>query len=372
MLQRVFNGRKVLITGHTGFKGSWLSIWLLKLGARVTGFSDRIPTEPSLFETSRLHERLDHRIGDVRDLPALASLVKETKPDFVFHLAAQPIVSIAYEAPIQTITTNIVGTANVLEALRLADQACVAVIITSDKCYENAEWPWGYRESDALGGKDIYSSSKGAAELVCHAYFHSFFKSRDSRVRIATARAGNVIGGGDWAKNRIVVDCIRNWSRNQPVDIRNPGSTRPWQHVLEPLSGYLTLSAALAESDQFTGESFNFGPRADQDRTVIELITDLSKYWEFAQRNQAYKIINVEKFPEAVLLKLNIDKARFHLGWEPNLSYEECVELVGQWYCDFYRRSAKSLKLTLDQIDLYEDKAQQRNLVWTRQEKWTQ
>ena len=343
-----------------------MSIWLLKLGAEVIGLSDQIPTDPSLFEAAKLSTRLDHRIGDIRNLKTLVELIDEVRPDFVFHLAAQAIVSKSYEFPIDTITTNVVGTTNVLEALRLINHPCVAVIITSDKCYENLEWPWGYKETDQLGGKDIYSGSKGAAEVIFHSYFHSFFKKPSCRVRLATGRAGNVIGGGDWAKDRIVVDSMRNWSESRPVEIRNPGATRPWQHVLEPLSGYMTLGGALAESDRLVGQSFNFGPHSEHNRTVLELLTDLSKYWSFSTPEDAYRITADIPFHEAGLLKLNCDKALFHLNWRANLEYIDCVKYVSEWYLGFYRGFCDSFQMTLDQIEHYELKAYNRSLIWTR------
>jgi CDP-glucose 4,6-dehydratase len=365
MFKDVYKGKKILITGHTGFKGSWLSTWLLKLGAQVVGLSDRIPTNPSLFETTELANRIDHRFGDIKNLDALVWLVKDVRPDFVFHLAAQSIVSTSNIEPINTIMTNVVGTANLLEALRAVKHPCTAVIITSDKCYENVEWPWGYKETDHLGGKDIYSGSKGAAEIIFHSYFFSYFKQSDSLVRMATGRAGNVIGGGDWAKDRIVADCMRNWSENKPVEIRSPRATRPWQHVLEPLSGYLALGASLSESDTLTGESFNFGPRSEQNRTVLELLTDLSHYWGFKNPCEAYTVTDDISFKESNLLKLNCDKALFYLNWESNLDYSDCVRLVSQWYYQFYLNSEDSFQMTLHQIEQYESKASYRGLIWT-------
>jgi CDP-glucose 4,6-dehydratase len=366
MFGNIYQDKRVLITGNTGFKGSWLSSWLLKLGAEVAGLSDCVPTQPSLFETAQLSQRIAHRFGDIRDIDTLHRVIAEFKPDFVFHLAAQAIVSTSYQKPLETITTNVVGTANVLEALRRVNHPCVAVVITSDKCYENVEWPWGYKETDHLGGKDIYSGTKGAAEIIFHSYFHSFFKMPDCPVRLATGRAGNVIGGGDWAKDRIVVDCMRNWSEGLSVEIRSPRATRPWQHVLEPLSGYLTLGAALANAEQLNGESFNFGPRSEQNRTVLELLTDLSRYWHFTDPQEAYRVTGDVPFHEAGLLKLNCDKALFHLKWESNLHYEECVKLVSEWYYAYYKTKSDIFQLTLDQIELYETKAKERMLAWTR------
>lgn len=364
MFENTYLGKRILITGHTGFKGAWLTTWLLKLGAQVTGFSDRLPTTPSLFAANGLADRIDHRIGDIRDLPQLRKALLEVKPDFVFHLAAQAIVSTSYVQPLDTITTNVVGTANVLEALRSFEHPCVAVIITSDKCYENIEWLWGYKETDHLGGKDIYSGSKGAAEIIFHSYYHSFFSTKDHPVRLATGRAGNVIGGGDWAKDRIVVDCMRNWSISKPVEIRSPRATRPWQHVLEPLSGYLTLGAALSRSPSLVGESFNFGPRSEQNRTVLDLISDLSTYWQFSTPDEAFRVIDDIPFHEAGLLKLNCDKALFQLKWESNLSYTDCVEFVSQWYYQFYNSNPDILNLTIGQIEQYEQRAMEKGLVW--------
>lgn len=366
MFGNVYRDKRVFITGHTGFKGSWLTSWLLKLGAHVTGFSDCVPTNPSLFEVSGLSERIDHQIGDIRDLPLLRKALLDAQPEFVFHLAAQAIVSTSYAQPIDTITTNVVGTANLLEALRGLEHPCVAVVITSDKCYENVEWPWGYKETDHLGGKDIYSGSKGAAEVIFHSFYHSFFAKEGQPVRMATGRAGNVIGGGDWAKDRIVVDCMRNWSEGQPVEIRSPRATRPWQHVMEPLSGYLTLGAALSASSSLIGESFNFGPRSEQNRTVLDLLSDLSEHWQFAHPDDAYRVTADSPFHEAGLLKLNCDKALFHLKWEPNLEYRDCVRFVSEWYYNYYKTKSNMFNFTVNQIEQYEYRATERGLVWAR------
>jgi len=366
MFDSIYKNKRIFITGHTGFKGSWLTTWLLKLGSKVAGYSDCIPTKPSLFEASELGNRIEHFVGDIRDLSRLRQAIIDFKPDFVFHLAAQAIVSTSYKNPIDTITTNVVGTANILEALRSIGHSCIAVIITSDKCYENVEWPWGYKETDQLGGKDIYSGSKGAAEVIFHAYFHSFFNSPECPVRLASARAGNVIGGGDWAKDRIVVDCMRSWSEGKSVEIRSPSATRPWQHVLEPLSGYLTLGAELSRSRKLCGESFNFGPRSEQNRTVLELLKDLSAYWEFTNPVNAYHVIANVPFHEAGLLKLNCDKALFYLKWEPTLEYSYCVRFVSEWYYGFYRKSTDTFRMTLDQIQEYEAIAKNRGVIWNQ------
>lgn len=272
MFKNTYTGKRVLVTGHTGFKGSWLLSWLSKLGADVCGYSDTVPTIPSLFEAADLASFVRHELGDIRDLSRFEAVVADFRPDFIFHLAAQAIVSTSYANPLDTFSVNVMGTATVLEALRKIDWPCVAVVITSDKVYDNVEWSWGYRENDRLGGKDIYSGSKGGAELAFNSYFHSFFNKPDSPVLLATARAGNVIGGGDWAADRIVADCIRAWRVDGTVEIRSPKATRPWQHVLEPLSGYLALGAEMAVRPELHGERFNFGPRAEQNATVVELL----------------------------------------------------------------------------------------------------
>lgn len=362
-----YQGRRVLVTGHTGFKGSWLTTWLLKLGAEVIGISKDVPTKPAMFQELDLGSRIRHVSGDIRDLGLLRQLTLDVRPDFVFHLAAQPIVSVAYEDPVETMTSNVVGTMNLLEAMRRLENPCVAVLITSDKCYDNVEWEWGYRENDRLGGKDIYSGSKGAAELVIRSYFHSFFQ-KDHAVRLAIGRAGNVIGGGDWARDRIVSDCMRAWSVGGTVEIRSPQATRPWQHVLEPLSGYLALGQAVERNSRLHGEAFNFGPRAEQSRTVVELLSDLGRHWGLEGSNPPYRITGNVPFHEATLLKLNCDKSQFHLKWSPNLDYAETIRMVGDWYSTFYKARANMYTLTVEQITDYERKGAERGLAWTRSE----
>lgn len=366
MFSGVYNGKKVLITGHTGFKGSWLTTWLLNLGAKVCGVSKDIPTLPSMFEELKIADNIEHHIADVRDLDKIRSIILDFKPDFLFHLAAQPIVSLSYSDPLDTISSNVMGTANVLEALRSVEHQCNAVVVTSDKCYENVEWVWGYKETDHMGGKDIYSGSKGAAEIIFHAYQQSFFKDPYSHVRLATGRAGNVIGGGDWASDRIVADCMRAWSRNQQVEIRCPDATRPWQHVLEPLSGYLALGQGLMENASNHGEQYNFGPRAEQNHTVKDLLSDLSTYWDFKKLSEAYVVTDNIPFHEAGLLKLNCDKALFHLNWEANLNYEQCIRFVSEWYYEFYKENKNMMAYTLKQIEEYQNSAKDKNLAWSQ------
>ncbi len=359
-----YKGRRVLITGHTGFKGAWLCAWLMRLEAKVCGYSIDVPTTPSLFEQCGLATRMDHRTGDVRDTGALERVFAETRPDFVFHLAAQPIVSLSYRDPLDTISCNVLGTASVLQALRGVTWPCAAVFVASDKCYENVEQLWGYREIDPLGGKDVYSASKGAGEIIFHAFARSFFAGSETPVRVASARAGNVIGGGDWALDRIVADCIRAWMREQPVLLRRPESVRPWQHVLEPLGGYLALAAQLFAGAEISGESFNFGPPPDQPRTVRELLVGLGHSFGHPSPSTAYHVLAEPPFAEAGLLLLNCEKARVRLGWEPTCSFAETVQLTGEWYRRALDAPDDVLTLTLGQIAAYEALAQERGRAW--------
>ncbi len=363
----IYSGKKVLITGHTGFKGSWLALWLKQLGANVTGVSIDIPSEPSHFKATKLSEQIDDYRLDICDGEALKSLVKKIQPDFVFHLAAQALVRHSYEKPIETIVTNAIGSANVLEALRTLDKTVVAVMITSDKAYDNVEWVWGYRETDRLGGKDPYSASKGMAELAIRTYVESFFNAPDSNVRVGIARAGNVIGGGDWATDRIVPDCMKTWSRNEVVDIRSPEATRPWQHVLEPLSGYLLLGALLQQSRDRHGEAYNFGPSSQQNYSVRKLIDAMARYWDYVHWKDTSQ--SMQHPQEAGLLKLNCDKALFDLQWQPTLKFEETVGMTVSWYKQYYQnvkqKKPDSMRdFTISQIEEYAQLASQRGIVW--------
>jgi CDP-glucose 4,6-dehydratase len=366
MFGNIYKNKKVLITGNTGFKGSWLTIWLLKLGAKVYGLSKDIPSEPSMFKEIGLEKKIVHYEQDIRDVESVKHIFEEVKPDFVFHLAAQSLVSVSYSDPIETVSTNVLGSANVLEALKESNHNCVGVIITSDKCYDNVEWPWGYKETDTLGGKDIYSGSKGAVELIFKSYYHSFFKKDKLNVKVATTRAGNVVGGGDWAKNRIVPDCMRAWDKNEIVKIRSPNAIRPWQHVLEPLSGYLALGQTLYECNDSNGQSFNFGPMSKYSHRVEDLLQDLSKYWNIQDTSKAYTISDDIKFHEAGLLKLNCDKALYYLKWLPTLSYEELIEFTGSWYLNFYNGQENMFEFTFSQIEKYGKIASGIGLKWTK------
>ena len=362
-IEGIYNNKTVLVTGHTGFKGSWLSLWLKSLGAKVVGISIDIVSTPSIYEAADLSSYIDDRRLDIRDLDTLQAMVNEIKPDFVFHLAAQALVRPSYENPIDTISTNAIGSANILEALRVLDKPVTVVMITSDKAYDNVEWVWGYRETDRLGGKDPYSASKGMAELVIRSYVESFFDKNSSNVRVGIARAGNVMGGGDWALDRIVPDCMKAWSQGKTVDIRNPIATRPWQHVLEPLSGYLLLGVNLFQNKNYHGQAYNFGPSANQNYPVSKLINQMAKSWDQVRWNDASK--DQEHLHEAGLLKLNCDKALFDLNWQPTLKFEETVRMTVEWYKFYYdNQNISMFEYTLTQIDEYMEFAKSQNMTW--------
>ncbi len=359
----IYKNKKVLITGNTGFKGSWLSTWLIGLGADVYGYSLNVPTNPSMYETIGLDKKVKQHFGDIRNKDEFNSFVQKIKPDFLIHLAAQALVFTSYKEPFDTITTNVIGTTVVCEAIRNITWKCTCIIITSDKAYDNVEWIWGYRESDRLGGKDIYSGSKGAAELVIKSYWYSFLKDM-TNIRLGVTRAGNVIGGGDWAADRIIVDCVKSFSEGKTVEIRSPSATRPWQHVLEPLSGYLTLAWHLAEGRCENGEAYNFGPRTEQTKTVLELVQDLAKLWGI-DKNNAAKLIGNVPFREATLLKLNCDKALAYLHWHSTLRYEDCVRFIADWYKAFYiEKDSNLFFFTEKQIAEYVKEAKNQQLEW--------
>jgi CDP-glucose 4,6-dehydratase len=353
-MEMIYKNKNVVVTGHTGFKGSWLVAWLKQMGASVTGIALDPPSIPSHYDASKLADGIqDYRI-DIRNEGAIEQVILEAKPDFLFHLAAQPIVGASYDDPIETWGTNVMGTINVLEALRKIQHDCSAVIITSDKCYDNVEWEWGYRENDALGGPDPYSASKGAAELAIRSYVKSYFSGEDNSVRIASARAGNVIGGGDWAANRIVPDCVKSWSKNEIVELRNPHSTRPWQHVLEPLGGYLQLGALLSQNHHLHGEAFNFGPQAQQNQSVLELVKQMSKSWSEVRWAECES--QSSQFYESGLLKLKCEKALHFLNWHAVLDFEETVALTANWYRSFYEVPSSIREVTNKQINDYSKK----------------
>ena len=359
-----YAGKKVLITGHTGFKGAWLSAWLNQLGAHVVGIALDPPTEPSHFEVANLADAMvDLRI-DIRDSLAIEEAIVSAQPDFVFHLAAQSLVRRSYDDPLETWQTNVLGTLHVLEALRKLNKSCAAVIITSDKCYDNIEWVWGYRETDAMGGSDPYSASKGAAELAIRSHIKSYFPKASSNVRIASARAGNVIGGGDWAADRIVPDCVKAWSADNLVELRSPHSTRPWQHVLEPLSGYLSLAIALSKRPELHGEPFNFGPQAQQDHSVLELVQQMALHWEQVRWQDVSGLVAGPY--ESGLLKLNCDKSLHYLQWHAAMSFEDTVRITAEWYRAYYQQPTQISSTTNAQIAAYTAIAKQHGLAWAQ------
>jgi CDP-glucose 4,6-dehydratase len=335
-----WRGKRVFVTGHTGFKGSWLVTWLTRLGAHVTGYALAPDETPNLFDTARVADDIDSRIGDVRDFESLRGALASSEAEIVFHLAAQPLVRKSYENPVETYATNVMGTVHVLEAVRALKRVRAVVVVTSDKCYENREWSWPYRENDALGGRDPYSSSKACQELVAAAYRQSF-----SGAAIATARAGNVIGGGDWARDRLVPDLIRAFSAGEPAVIRNPASIRPWQHVLEPLCGYLQLAEKLVDGDGFS-QSWNFGPYEQDVRPVRWIADALAARWRDGAQWQQDGSTHPH---EAATLKLDSTRARTLLHWTPRLSLDESLDWIVEWH-----RAADGRAITLQQIERYE------------------
>ena len=355
----IYKGKKVILTGHTGFKGSWLAIWLKQLGAEVYGYALPPYSDMDNFVTSGLANHINHFEGDVRDGEGLKKYFQKVQPDIAFHLAAQPLVLLSYHDPVGTFETNLMGVVNFFEAVRATPSVKVAVNVTSDKCYDNKEWVWGYRENDPMGGKDPYSASKGCAELITSSYQHSFFNN--SGCLIASARAGNVIGGGDWAKDRIVPDYFRALKEGVKLVIRNPHATRPWQHVLEPLSGYLCLAAALYEKgSSFTG-GWNFGPEDTANYSVKELIDKML----LLDASGGYEIPeNAIKPHEATFLKLDISKAVNKLNWRPVLSFDETVEFTVNGYKDDLLKN-DILSKRIEQINAYTRNAAQKKIAWT-------
>jgi CDP-glucose 4,6-dehydratase len=360
MFNKIYSNKKVLITGHTGFKGSWLALWLSQMGANVTGYSHEPPTNPNHFHLLGLN--INSVIGDLRDVDTLKKVFKEQQPEIVFHLAAQAIVRLSYKDPVETFSSNVLGTVNVLDAARSCNSVRAIVIVTSDKCYENKEWPWGYRENDALGGYDPYSASKGCAEIVTACWRNSFFNLNDygktHSTLLASARAGNVIGGGDWAADRLIPDMMRAVSQNEKVKIRNPKATRPWQHVLEPLSGYLLAGQKLLEGRKEYACAWNFGPSEEENVSVGEIVQQVKKVWPKID----YEIHQTTDQPhEANMLRLDCSKARTRLRWLPVWTGRDTVEKTAQWYRAFYELNGL---LSLEQLHLYIADAQSKHMVW--------
>lgn len=347
-----WRGKKVLVTGHTGFKGSWLTLWLQALGAKVTGYALAPDTTPNLFELARVADGIDSVISDIRDRHAVLNAMKAASPEIVIHMAAQPLVRESYASPVETYETNVMGTVHVLEAVRHVPGVKSVVIVTTDKCYENHEWEWGYRENEAMGGYDPYSSSKGCAELVTAAYRRSFFNPSTYAthgVAIASARAGNVIGGGDWATDRLIPDIMRAIMREERVRIRSPHAIRPWQHVLEPLSGYLLLAEKLYSEQSRYAEAWNFGPNDADARPVQAIVERLTSQWG----DGASWALDGDEHPhEATFLKLDCSKARNRLGWQPRWNLERALDEIVAWY-KAAARQEDMRAVTLEQIDQF-------------------
>ena len=361
LFRGIYSGKKVLVTGHTGFKGSWLSYWLTQMGADVIGYSLEAPTDPNHFEFMNID--MISIIGDIRDQKKLDETFEKYQPEIVFHLAAQALVRLSYEEPVETFDANVMGTLKVFEACRKTTSVRVIVNITSDKAYENKEWVWGYRENDAMGGYDPYSASKGCAELVTSSYRNSFFNSLqygvEHNVLLASCRAGNVIGGGDWAADRLMTDIMLSASQNKKVEIRNPHATRPWQHVLEPLSGYLAIGQKLLEGKKEFAEGWNFGPSDEGSISVQKVVEQIKKYWE----NIDYDLDISQKHPhEANLLKLDCSKAHIKLHWQNVWNSETTFEKTVNWYKIFYQDQEI---ITLEDLQSYISDARDKHLEWT-------
>jgi len=349
-LSNLFENKKVLITGNTGFKGSWLSLWMIRLGAKVYGLSNNIPTNPSNYKSFKLNKYINQTFADIRNKKNLEKKVLEIKPDFIFHLAAQAIVSKSYDDPYYTWETNTFGTINLLESLKKLQKKCIVVLITSDKSYKNLELNRGYHENDLLGGKDPYSASKASADIAIYSYINSFFLD-SKHIKIAVARAGNVIGGGDWTKDRLIPDCFKSWSKNKNIYVRNPNSTRPWQHVLEALSGYLFLAYYLNKNKKLNGEVFNFGPNIKSNYSVSKIL----KLLEINLPNLRWKIKkNKKNLYESKLLKLNCQKASKRLGWKSVLGINDIIAFLCKWYNAYYDKNFDLYNFSLNQIKDFE------------------
>ncbi len=346
MFNNYFFNKKILITGNTGFKGTWLTNFLLIMKSNIIGVSKDIPTKPSMFKATINSGQINQYFFDIKNFIKLKNVIYKENPDIIFHLAAQPLVKKSFEDTIETWETNVIGTVNLLEALKTYKKKIIVIIITSDKSYKNKEWVWGYRENDELGGSDPYSASKASAEFVINSYYQSFLNKKGN-IRLSIARAGNVIGGGDWAANRIIPDCINSWSKNKIVKIKNPNSTRPWQHVLEPISGYLQLAHVLSKNKKINGQAFNFGPNLDQNKNVKNLVKKMASYWQ----NKKWSIDkNNSKIIESRLLSLNCEKSKELLKWTPTLSFDEMSEFTISWYKTYYSNKKIITNLTYKQI----------------------
>lgn len=348
-----WKNKKILMTGHTGFKGSWLSLWLQSMGANVVGYALAPPSHPSLFDVARVAEGMISLEGDVRNIDQLQAAMEQHQPEIVIHMAAQSLVRYSYQNPVETYATNVIGTVNVLEAVRQTSSVKTVVVITSDKCYENREWVWGYREHEAMGGYDPYSSSKGCAELVTAAYRQSFFNKKENIVAVASVRAGNVIGGGDWAADRLIPDIVRAISENRPMLVRNPNAIRPWQHVLEPLSGYFLLAQRLYEEGADYAEGWNFGPSDDDAKPVQWIVERYTQLWG---EGASWALDQSEHLHEAHYLKLDCSKARMRLDWRPKWSLAQALENITAWH-KAHKQGKNMREFSLKQIAAYQEQA---------------
>lgn len=367
MFNNTYRNKKVLVTGHTGFKGSWLAIWLRELGAEVIGYALEPPSEPNNFIASSLENQITHVHGDILDFEHLTKILQKYSPEFVFHLAAQAVVRASYDNPKLTFDTNTGGTVNILEAVRMNPRVRVLLCITSDKCYENKECKASYREDDPMGGHDPYSASKGCAELIFASYLRSFFEKSargDHAVGVASARAGNAMGGGDWGKDRLIPDCVRALNIGRSVAIRNPGAIRPWQHVLELLSGYLWLGALLRYDPELYSGSWNFGPEDEEILTVREIVKKFLSIWGSGSWED---LSDPNALHEAVMLRLCCDKARTYLKWHNALNIDDCIEMTAAWYKAYYGRGHREnmRSFCVDQIQTYVNRAKSCRLPWT-------
>jgi len=360
----LFKGKKILITGHTGFKGSWLALWLSNLGGKILGISLRPQTKPSNYYDCDLSKNIKTIFANIQDKKKIEKVINKFKPDFVFHLAAQSIVLKSFDEPENTWKTNLIGTMNILESLKKLNKKCAVVLITSDKCYKNIETKKGYKETDRLGGEDPYSASKASCEILINSYIQSFFMKKDNKINICSARAGNVIGGGDWSNHRLLPDCMKSTLKNKIIKIRNANSTRPWQHVLEPLSGYISLGMRLYNNGDLHGQSFNFGPSTKKNYSVLDVVKECQKNWN--QIKWKKEIKKEIKKKESSLLKLNSKKAKKKLKWGTVLNFKETIKFTISWYKNYKFKKIKPKKYTINQINQYTNLANKKGFYWAK------
>lgn len=356
-LQKIFKNKKIIITGHTGFKGSWLAFWLNSLGAKVLGISNDKISYPSNFSVLRLKKKIKHVNLDINNFAKFKKTIKNYEPDFIFHLAAQALVKESYKNPLYTFNTNSIGTLNLLETLKNFKKKCIVILITSDKSYKNLEIKRGYKEDDALGGFDPYSASKACAEIIIQSYVNSFLKNYNNKILLGVARAGNVVGGGDWSADRLIPDCVKSWSKNKKVILRNPSSTRPWQHVFEALSGYLVFASKLKSNPKLHGNAINFGPNSKTSYSVLSIVKEMKKNWE----KVSWKIKKSKSGDhESNLLKLNCSKAKKKLNWKSILNFNEISKMTSQWYKKYYSDEKGIVKFSTKQLKYFEELMKER------------